>query len=220
MTKAVIFDLDGLLIDSEVISLMMYQQMVHEYGHKMTKKMYTQNYSGRSAAQNMYSLINNFDLPLTFEEGIMKSQKIEKKLLKNGISLKESALELLQFLRKNDYRIALASSSTPERAIRILKTTHIDCYFDCLTFANEVTNGKPSPEIFIKTSIKLQQPLSECLILEDSEAGIQAAYSAKISVICVPDIKYPRPCYAKMTKKIYSSLKDIIIYLKINKKIK
>ncbi|MFT8611004.1 HAD family hydrolase [Liquorilactobacillus satsumensis] len=216
LLRAIIFDLDGLLVDSETISLKVYQRILQVYGYKITKEIYAQNYSGRSTAKNIYSLINNFDLPLTIEEGISQSLSMEKNLLKKGVSLKAGALELLKFLQKNGYRIALASSSTPERALYILKINRIDCYFNSFTFGNEVLKSKPNPEIFIRAQTKLQLPVDACLVLEDSEAGIQAANSAKMSVICIPDMRYPQPRYAKMTKGIYGSLSDVLTYLKNN----
>ena len=73
--------------------------------------------------------------------------------------------------------------------------------------------GKPDPDIFLKACNKLSVKPEECLVLEDSEAGIQAAYSANIPVICIPDMKVPNQDYLDMTKIVLGSLEEVIYYL-------
>lgn len=86
-------------------------------------------------------------------------------------------------------------------------------YFDEFVFGNEVEKGKPNPDIFLKACDKISVNPEECLVLEDSESGIQAAYSANISVICIPDMKVPNQYYLNMTKAVLSSLEEVIYYL-------
>jgi len=86
--------------------------------------------------------------------------------------------------------------------------------FDDIICGDEVTNGKPNPEIFLKACEKLNVHPNEALVLEDSEAGIQAAYGASIPVICIHDMKYPEQPYLDMTTDILKSLKQVIDYLK------
>ena len=214
MAKAVIFDLDGLLIDSEVLSLKMYQQMVQAYGKTLSMATYAQEYSGKSAVTNMQHLIESFDLPFTVDAGLKQSLALEQTLMQDGVALKPGARELLQFLHDNDYSVALASSSTKERALRILTAHDIAQYFDQFTFGPDVAHGKPSPDIFLTACAKLKQRPADCLVLEDSEAGIQAATAAKIPVICVPDMKRPNAPYAEQATAIVPVLTDVIGYLK------
>ena len=213
MTTTIIFDLDGLLINSEVISLAVYQQMVQEYGHELTTATYAQTYSGRSGITNTKELIANFDLPIDLDTGLQKSLALERELMKNGVALKPGARELLTFLRDHHYQVALASSSTPERAHNILKANGVDQFFDSFTFRDEVTVGKPGPDIFLKAYEKLGQRPEDCIVIEDSEAGIQAANAAKIPVICIPDMKTPTERFVAMTLAVYPSLSDVINHL-------
>ena len=89
-------------------------------------------------------------------------------------------------------------------------------YFDDSICGDEVANGKPNPEVFLKACQKLDVKPHEAIVLEDSEAGIQAACSAKIPVICIPDMKYPEDKYVSMTTQIYNSLDQVITYLDKN----
>lgn len=213
MIKAVIFDLDGLLIDSEIISYKIYKEILHQFGHNFTIEEYTQNYSGKTEVKNVTNLINTYSLPWTIEKGLDNVYKIENRFIAQGVDLKYGAKELLSYLKDNNFKIAIASSSTRDRALTILKQHNIVEYFDEFVFGNEVEKGKPNPDIFLKACDKLSEKPEKCLVLEDSEAGIQSAYSANIPVICIPDMKVPNDSYLNMTKEVLSSLEEVISYL-------
>lgn len=213
MIKAVIFDLDGLLIDSEIISYKIYKEILQQFGHNFSIEEYVQNFSGKTEVKNITNLIDTYSLPWTVEEGLNNFSKIENKFIAQGIDLKEGAKELLGYLKDNNFKIAIASSSTRDRALTILKQHNIIGYFDEFVFGNEVEKGKPNPDIFLKACEKLSEKPEECLVLEDSEAGIQSAYSANIPVICIPDMKVPNQHYLNMTKEVLSSLEEVIYYL-------
>ena len=85
-------------------------------------------------------------------------------------------------------------------------------YFDEFVFGNEVKKGKPNPDIFLKACDKISVNPEECLVLEDSEAGIQASYDANIKVICIPDMKYPEKQYEEKTFKILKDLTEVTAY--------
>lgn len=131
----------------------------------------------------------------------------------DGIPLKPGLQALLTYLKKEDYQIVVATSSLKMRALHILKKHQLENCFDDFTFGYEVTRNKPFPDIFLKACEKMSVKPSEALVLEDSEAGIQAAYDAHIPVICIPDMKQPSSAYAKKTAAILPSLADVIAYL-------
>ena len=210
MTKAVIFDLDGLLINSEIISYKVYKKLLNEYDHNFSMEEYAQNFSGKTEINNVKKLINDYNLPLSIDEALNYVLKLEEELLNEGVELKNGAKELLIHLKNNKIKTAIASSSTKERALKILKELNIFDYFDEFVFANEVKNGKPNPDIFLMACDKLFEKPEDCLVLEDSEAGIQAAHSAGIEVICIPDMKMPNKTYKDMTKAVLNSLKEVI----------
>jgi HAD superfamily hydrolase (TIGR01509 family) len=213
MTKAVIFDLDGLLVDTEMISYKIYKEILAEIGYDFPLDEYAQKFSGKTVVQNIKHLLETYHLPWSAELGFSKVVEIEGRFVAKGVELKPGARELLSFLKENGFKIAMASSSIEERALKILRQHDlVDC-FDAFVFGYEVKNGKPATDIFLKACEKLSEKPEDCLVLEDSEAGIQAAFSANIPVICIPDMKVPSQRYLDMTKATLSSLDEVIPFL-------
>ncbi len=213
MKNTIIFDLDGLLIDSERISCRLYQQMLSQYGCSLSLSEYAEYYSGKTAVENMNILVNAYRIPLTVQEGLNRMGELELKYLEEGIPLKKGAKELLCYLRENKYKTVLASSSTGDRAIKILDYHHLTEIFDVMVFGAEVKRGKPEPDVFLKACEKIKEPAENCLVLEDSEAGIQAAFAAGIPVICIPDVKKPAVRYLRLTTAVLDSLTEVKGYL-------
>lgn len=213
MIKAVIFDLDGLLLDSEITSYKIYLEIAERFGYEFTLADFTHNFSGQPLMHNVPLAIELYHLPWTLEEALEEIDIIETRLLSEGIDLKPGAKELLQYLKENHYKTIVASSSVRDRAINLLTQNGIVEYFDDFVFGPEVKRGKPNPDIFLKAAEKLGEAPEKCLVLEDSQAGIQAAYAANIPVICIPDLKKPSEEYRKKTTAVLESLNDVIDFL-------
>ncbi len=218
MINTVIFDLDGLLVDSETVFYQLYQDLLSRYNKGFSMKEYGEKYCGRKLVNNINDIIADYRLPLTFEQVDKFIADDEEKYIQKGIPLKKGARELLDYLREKDYNIVLATSSLPERAMRILDFNHVTDYFKAKVFGPDVKNGKPNPDVFLLAAQKVQADVADCLVLEDSQQGITAAFNAGIKVICIPDVKNPAKEVADLCENIYSSLAEVIAYLEINGK--
>ena len=210
MLKAIIFDLDGILIDSEPIAYTILQEMVSSYGGYISLDEYTSNYLGRTVAMGMTTIKTVFNTPESEEELMEIYLRKEKEKLEAGIPLKPGVKELLVYVKTCGYKTIVASSSVRERAEKILKSHDILKYFDDMVFGYEVKKGKPHPDIFLKACEKLGIEPHEALVIEDSEAGIEAAYSANITTVCIPDMKYPDKHYKNMVCYMFDSLFDVM----------
>lgn len=213
MKNTVIFDLDGLLIDSEVISYQVCRSLVEEYGQQFPLEEYIHGYSGKTGKANMQALIRTYHLPISPEEGAAFANQKEQEYFREGVALKPGARELLAYLEQKQYKIMLATSSTKDRAIGALAQNGIGAYFDGMVFGEEVKQGKPFPDIFQKAAEIAGEPPERCLVLEDSEAGIQAAHSAGIDVICIPDMKPPQEASRELAVAQLASLEEVIPWL-------
>lgn len=191
MIKGIIFDMDGLMINSEEVTFEGYVELCARRGCKLSRETYL-NCLGKPVAQIWQVFYDAFGNDFPAPE-IMKENHIRMaaQFAAQGVPLKPGLIELLQYLKTNDYKTCVATSSTRDRVDTILAQAKIAKYFDASICGNEVEKGKPDPEIFIKASRKLELPVEQCLVLEDSEMGIQAAYDGHIPVVCIPDMKYP-----------------------------
>lgn len=213
MKNTVIFDLDGLLINSEIICYRVLCDLAGAYGHPFSLEEYVHEYSGKTGIGNMQRIIGSYQLPISLEEGIAFAEQREREYFREGVELKPGARELLSYLKRRQYKIILASSSTKDRAIGVLARNGIGAYFDSMVFGEDVKQGKPFPDIFLKAAKSAEEPPERCLVLEDSEAGIQAAFSAGIDVICIPDMKTPRETFREMETDELASLEEVIPWL-------
>ena len=214
---AVIFDLDGLLADTEIISLKVYQELLKDFGILFTEETYSREYSGHREEENVQRFLDTYDLPWNFDQTLEKVYELEARILVKGVNLKKGAKNLLAFLQREGIPIALATSSVESRARMILDSNGILSLFDHLVFAKDVKRSKPYPDIFLKACSDLNVLPENCLVLEDSEAGIEAAYRAGIPVICIPDLKMPAQSFLNKTEQVFQDLDAVRDYLESRK---
>lgn len=214
MIKAVIFDMDGLMIDSEQVTFEGYQEVLKKMGLTISKDFY-KSLLGKpiSGIFNQFYKVYGNDFEI---ERVIKDVHayVANRFETEGVPLKEGLIELLKYLKANNYKTIVATSSQRKRVDTILSLANLTNYFDDSICGDEVKNGKPNPEVFIKSCEKLAVLPSEAIVLEDSEAGIEAAFNAEIKVICIVDMKYPEKKYEDMTLSIMKDLHEVISYLK------
>ncbi|WP_296876631.1 HAD family phosphatase [Thomasclavelia sp.] len=217
MIEAVIFDMDGLMIDSERVTFEGYQHVLKKDNLTMSEETY-KTLLGKTV-KAVYELFasdygDQYDVDQVIKE---VHQYIADRFENDGVPLKKGLLELLKYLKENNYKTIVATSSHRSRVDLILKQAKITEYFDDSICGDEVTHGKPDPEVFLKACQKLNVSPDKALVLEDSESGINAAYNAKIKVIGIPDMKYPDEKYVQMTYSIMNDLLEVRDFL-INQK--
>ena len=212
--KTVIFDMDGLMIDSERISYRILKQKVEIMGFSCDLEFYKQ-LLGVNEQRGIF-LLKQYYGPNFAAKAVLDQvhNELDKILLDEGVPLKTGLLSLLAQLKTQGILCAVATSSSQKRVRAILsKANIIDC-FTAIVCGDEIVHSKPAPDIFLKVLEKTETLPQEALILEDSEAGIQAAFSAGIPVICVPDMKEPAPEFAEKTLAVVSSLSDVSAWIK------
>lgn len=214
MIKAIIFDMDGLMIDSERVTFECYQERLKDMNLTMDEKFYKTLLGKpiKGIYQRFYDVYGN-DFPI---ENVIQDvhQLMAERFETEGVPVKKGLVELLHYLKDNNYKTIVATSSNRDRVDKILAQAKITEFFDDSICGDEVTKGKPNPEVFLKSCQKLGVNVDEVIVLEDSEAGIQASYDANIKVICIPDMKYPEKQYEEKTFKILKDLTEVTAYLK------
>lgn len=214
MIKAIIFDMDGLMIDSERVTFECYQERLKDMNLTMDEEFYKTLLGKpiKGIYQRFYDVYGN-DFPI---QNVIQDvhQLMAERFETEGVPVKKGLVELLHYLKDNNYKTIVATSSNRDRVDKILAQAKITEFFDDSICGDEVTKGKPNPEVFLKSCQKLSVNVDEAIVLEDSEAGIQASYDANIKVICIPDMKYPEKQYEEKTFKILKDLTEVTAYLK------
>lgn len=214
MIKAIIFDMDGLMIDSERVTFECYQERLKDMNLTMDEEFYKTLLGKpiKGIYQRFYDVYGN-DFPI---QNVIQDvhQLMAERFETEGVPVKKGLVKLLHYLKDNNYKTIVATSSNRDRVDKILAQAKITEFFDDSICGDEVTKGKPNPEVFLKSCQKLGVNVDEAIVLEDSEAGIQASYDANIKVICIPDMKYPEKQYEEKTFKILKDLTEVTAYLK------
>jgi len=207
MLKAVIFDLDGLLVDSTPI-----QQEANRIFIESFDKIYLFPESGREGMR-IIDIIRDykdiFDLPGSVEELYRKRQEIYYELVVSKLQLFPGVKKLLEKLRLRKLKIALATSG--DRAyVQLLfkKFSQLKDYFSTTVVSEDVVRGKPYPDVYLKALQKLGVAAKEAIVLEDSFNGIAAAKAAGIAVICIPNRSYPGADYSG-ADHVFSTLDEV-----------
>ena len=211
--KAVIFDMDGVIFDTEKVYLDIWIEVFEKYGYKMTKELYV-NVMGTGRKNVIKTFLENFgdDLPIEkmYEE---KDNQLFYRIENQGIPLKEGVKELFSMLKEKDYKIALATSAKKERVEKQIKDKWLKESFDAIVCGDDVEKGKPSPDIFLKAAKKIDVEPENCFVVEDSPAGIKAAFSGGMKGIHVEDLKVADEEILKYCQKNFKNLQEIKKYL-------
>lgn len=181
--KAVIFDMDGVIIDSEPIHLDVDLQVMNELGCDITHKE-LEKYVGTTNEYMIADLKEKYNLSQSVEEIVeYKVNMSTKKIIEADIEPIEGIRELLINLKNKNMKTAIASSS-PKNVIEIIVSKFkLEDYFDYLLSGEEVENGKPAPDVYIETAKKLGIAPNECTVIEDSRNGVIAAKAAGMKCI-------------------------------------
>ena len=211
--EAVIFDMDGVIFDTEKVYLDIWTEVFEKYGYKMTKELYV-TVMGTGRKNVIKTFLENFgdDLPIEkmYEE---KDNQLFYRIENQGIPLKEGVKELFSMLKEKDYKIALATSAKKERVEKQIKDKWLKESFDAIVCGDDVEKGKPSPDIFLKAAKEIDVEPENCFVVEDSPAGIKAAFSGGMKGIHVEDLKVADEEILKYCQKNFKNLQEIKKYL-------
>ena len=187
MLKAVIFDVDGTLLDTERIYMQAWKEAAAEQGYVMSDELLrkTRAVDAKVAARIFEEEIGNgFSYQKTRPIRVRIAEEIierESPILKPGV------LELLSILREKGIRLSVASSTKTKTTKEHLRTNGIADWFEVIVGGDMITKGKPNPDIFLKAAELLGEAPENCIVVEDSPVGIRAGSAAGMKTVLVPD---------------------------------
>ena len=210
MINSVIFDMDGLLFDTEIIYFTCYKKAAAEWGLNFTFELFS-TCIGISREEAEKFMKQHFGTAVDPAKLHSRTYEVVEEYLQNGgeIPFRPGAKEAVEFFHKRGLKIGLASSNMRKWAEFYLRKKDILNYFSVITTCEEVSQLKPNPEVYLKTAQKLETPAAQCLVFEDSAPGATAAITAGMRTCMVPQISKPTRFIRERAFKIYNSLHDI-----------
>ncbi len=210
--KGAVFDMDGLMIDTEKLYLLYWKKAAADFGYDMKDEHV---YAIRSLARK-YSIpmLKSFfgeDFP-TEEVRARRTELINAHIEKNGIDLKKGLFELLNWLKDHGVKLAVATATPRERATLYLRKINALDLFDAVVCGDMIANGKPDPDIYLTAARELDLPPEQCAAFEDSPNGIKAAHAAGCHAIMIPDMTPPDDEITPLLSAVYPDLAQAISY--------
>lgn len=215
MIKGVLFDMDGLMVDTESLLCRFWCEAAQSFGFPMTsehvlgirslshkfaephlKGIFGEDFNYKAVRQKRISLMNDY-------------------IAKHGVAKKKGLDELLEFIKSRQLLCAVCTATDFERTERYLMSVGVFEYFDCFVCGDMITTGKPAPDTYLIGAEKLGLQPSECLALEDSPNGITSAFTAGCIPVMVPDLSQPDE---ETKKKLFAVCDDLSQVIDVIKK--
>ncbi|HOF11750.1 MAG TPA: HAD family phosphatase [Treponemataceae bacterium] len=207
MLEAVLFDMDGLLFDTERLYLKSWKKASEEAGIDFSEDLFFRcvGTNTRDTKKIIFDALGE-DFPFDQFEQIT-SQAVIDEIKANGPPLKKGVHSILAFLKERNIKMALATSTGKEMAKWMVEKAGLELYFDAYAFGSEVKQGKPHPDIFLLAAKNLGVDAENCLVLEDSNFGLQAGQSAGMKTLFIKDLVDPP---MEVLAKVWNSASDLL----------
>lgn len=205
MLKLAIFDMDGLIFDTERLYRDIWKPIMKEDGYILEDEIYL-SLLGCTNERCKRIMAEHYGEDYPYDRYVaMVRAKLNDMADKGEIPVKEGIPELLEYLKNNDIKCAVASSTQSEYVRSYIKNAGLADFFDVVIGGEQVKKSKPEPDIFLKACELTEVVPEEALVFEDSENGIRAALNGNIRVICIPDLKEPQK---NLKERLFAMCKD------------
>ena len=207
--KAFVFDMDGLIFDSERIVQRSWNISGQMLGvGNVGEHIYYTLGLNRASRKKYYEENIKKDFP--FDEFAALTRKTFFEIVDSeGLPVKDGVKEILDFAKENGIKVALATSSSRDYAMKCLRDAGIDIYFDGIVCGDMVSHSKPDPEIYLRACELVGVDPKDAVAFEDAPAGVESAYNAGMKVIMVPDLVQPTEKVESMLWKKWETLSDV-----------
>ena len=216
LPKVILFDLDGVILDTETVYLELLTNYSNRIGMPIAKELYINNFLGmtRRDIDNYYK--EKYKDKYDSEKYWNELNKYRKEyLLNNKIRIKNGFLDLKEYLNENNFYTGIVTSNSLEQTKELFNNTKLNLKdFDSIITRDDVLNTKPNPELYLKAIEKFGFNEYDYLTIEDSNVGITSALRANINVINVEDLDIIKPELKEKCLKRVKSLYEVKDYLK------
>lgn len=211
--EAVVFDMDGVIFDSERAVMNCWLELAQKYDIKDIEKPYFACV-GTTMTRTREIMLETYGADFPYDEYAKESSFMYHEKYDGGkLPMKPGVVELLSYLKEKGRKIALASSSRRETVVNQLRWAGIIDYFDTIVCGDMVAKSKPAPDIFLKACQELGVSPENAYAIEDSYNGIRAAHAGKLHPIMVPDLLEANDEMRELAENVCNNLNEVIDYL-------
>ena len=212
MIKYIIFDKDGTLLDTEPIFKRAWVEVGEQWGLENIEDMYEgiMGNNGEFIVKKLYDAYPDRDCQAYYNARMDRVTE----LMEGDIPLMSGCREILEFAKKNGISVAVATSSTRERAEKNLRRLGLWDYFDAVVTGDMVERSKPEPDIFLEAANRIGAKKEECIVCEDSYNGLLAAKASGMRPIFIPDMLKPNEDTVKLAYKTCRDLFEVMELVK------
>ncbi|MDY6877884.1 MAG: HAD family phosphatase [Chloroflexota bacterium] len=184
--RAIIFDMDGLMVDSEPLAEWAWNQVLARYGHTLDAQTFRQ-ILGMRVADSALFICHRFPLPITAEEALAERERLFMEAAPARLCACPGLYPLLDELAERGLPLGVATSGHRRYVTLVLRMLGIDRFFQAVVTGDEVARGKPAPDIYLLAAERLDVPPNFCLALEDAPLGVESACAAGMACVAVPN---------------------------------
>jgi len=208
--KAVIWDMDGTIFDTERLVVDCWEELCLAQGYEVPRSTLLKCI-GRNSRESNEILRSFFGENDDIDQlRAKKSAMVNERIERDGLPVKKGIHEALEWIAAREVPTALASSSDYDKILSRLRLSDLQPFFSVIVGGDQITNGKPHPEIFLTAAHKLQVDPKDCIVFEDSHNGVIAAHEAGMQVVMIPDLIEANDDISKRAHHILESGAEII----------
>jgi len=215
MINGVIFDMDGLMFDTERLSTNGWKQTAKKLNIDLTIE-FINSFKGTSVVYSKQLFENKFGNDFNYESAReIRTDYMNSVIKESGVPIKKGLIDLLNYLKTNYISAAVATSTNHVLGEKYLKMAGVYDCFEAIIYGDTVLKGKPEPDIFLKAAQAIGKNPKDCFVLEDSPAGICAGYAAGAKVIHIPDQIVIEDDIKRKVFRFCSNLNEVITCIEI-----
>ena len=211
--KAVVFDMDGVLFDTEIVCMKAWMAVAERRGLSGMEEIFNQ-VIGLNANDSRLIVLKaygeDFDYPGFRQEA---AEFFQKDIRENGLPVKPGVPEILEWLKGSGYKVGLASSTRSESVLSHLKQAEMEDYFSVVVTGDMIEHSKPRPDIYLLACSRLGVEPEQAYAIEDSPNGVRAAHAAGMWTIMVPDMIAPDEEMRRLSRVILKDMTEVMAYL-------
>lgn len=185
--RAILFDHDGTLVDSEPIHFKLWKAILKSYGHEITETVFNQYYAGLPTIANAQDIVKRYAIEKNPEQIVEEKNALTKQYLsRDAYPLMNGVAKVLQNLHETGLTLGVVTGANLYSVGSTIRSHELSRYISCVITADDVKQSKPSPECYLLALNKLGLLAAACVAIEDTEHGVQAATAAGIRCIAIP----------------------------------